>query len=301
MYYILYGFLYCISILPLRVLYIISDAVYVFIYYIIGYRKKVVMDNLTIAFPQKSETEKIKIAKEVYHNFVDTFIEAIKLITTDEAFIRKHVVADYSKIEALYKTGKKCQAHCGHNFNWELVQHIIPISTPYTFLGVYMPIENKAVNKIFYDMRCKTGTVLLAATNMRSEMLPYRNKQYLMGLAADQNPGDPNNAYWLNFFGRPTPFVKGPEKNARANDTVVVFVHFTKIKRGYYELHFEVATQNPNELSEGEITKQYIKYLEEKMTADPGMWLWTHKRWKYKWKPEYSKSWIDTAPMPLAE
>jgi KDO2-lipid IV(A) lauroyltransferase len=125
-----------------------------------------------------------------------------------------------------------------------------------------MPINNKAIDRLFKKIRSKTGSVLLPATKMRTAMLPWRDKQYLLALVADQNPGVPSKGYWLNFFGRPTPFVTGPEKGARANDASVIFIHFTKLRRGYYQAHPELAALEPNSLPEKELTKRYIQYLE---------------------------------------
>jgi Kdo2-lipid IVA lauroyltransferase/acyltransferase len=301
MYYIIYPFFYLLSLLPLGVLHFLGDAIYGIVYHIIQYRKKVVLYNLSIAFPEKNDLEKEQIAREVYHNFIDTFMEAIKLISASEAFIRKRTIADFSILDPLWDKQRVCQAHAGHNYNWELIQHVVPLNTQYPFLGVYMPIKNQVFEKIFYDMRSKTGTVLLRATHMREDILPWRNKPYLIGLVADQNPGDPENAYWLNFFGRPTPFVIGPEKNGKMIDAAIIFVHFTKIKRGYYHLHAKLAFENAAQTEKGEITRAYVRYLEETMRANPGMWLWTHKRWKHAWKSEYAPLWIDDSPMPAAE
>jgi len=129
----------------------------------------------------------------------------------------------------------------------------------------------------------------LPATEMRKAMLPWRDRQYLLALVADQNPGVPSKGYWLNFFGRPTPFVTGPEKGARANSAAVVFIHFTKAKRGYYVAHPELATLDPNSLPETQLTQNYIQYLERVIKTNPEMWLWSHRRWKHEWKPEYGK------------
>jgi KDO2-lipid IV(A) lauroyltransferase len=299
MYYLVYPLLYLLSLLPLRVLHFIGDGIYGIIYHLVKYRKEVVIQNLSRAFPEKSAQEKEKIAREVYHNFIDTFMEAIKLISASPAFIRKHSEVDLSFVNAFWNDKRVCQAHAGHNFNWELIQHVVPLNTPYPFLGVYMPIKNAAFEKIFFDLRSKNGTFLLRATEMRTEILPWRNKPYILGLVADQNPGDPGNAFWLNFFGQPTPFVVGPEKNARLVDAVVVFAHFTKIKRGYYRLHTTVAFEHAAQTEKGDITRAYVKYLEETMRANPGMWLWTHKRWKHAWKPEFAPLWMDNpALMP---
>jgi KDO2-lipid IV(A) lauroyltransferase len=121
---------------------------------------------------------------------------------------------------------------------------------------------------------------------MRKEMLPHRNTQYVIALIADQSPPTPEQTYWVNFFGRPTGFFKGPEKSARLNNFPVVFCHFTRIKRGYYKCHSELATMAPRTLPEGELTKVYAERIESWMKADPEMWLWSHRRWKREWHPD---------------
>jgi KDO2-lipid IV(A) lauroyltransferase len=289
MYYLVYGFLYLVSLLPLRVLYLLSDFTYFIIYRVAGYRKEVVCQNLNIAFPEKTEEEKKLIAKKFYRNFTDNFIETIKLISAGNKFINKHFSIDTEVLHKLYEQGKKCQIHLGHNFNWEIANLAVASLTPYKLLCVYMPINNKAIDRLFMKLRTKTGAILLPATQMRTAMLPYRDEKYLMALVADQNPGIPSNAYWFNFFGRPTPFVKGPEKAARANDCAVIFAYLTKTKRGYYVAHTVLATTEPRTLPETELSKKYVHYLEGVITANPEMWLWTHRRWKHEWKPEYGE------------
>src|SRR6266705_1139704 len=106
MYYLFYGFLYIVSLLPMRVLYFISDALYGLIYYVLGYRKKVVMSNLAIAFPDKTDAERVRIAKKFYHNFIDSFIEVIKLVSAGDAFLRKRFTADVRVLNDLHATGK---------------------------------------------------------------------------------------------------------------------------------------------------------------------------------------------------
>jgi len=289
MYYLVYGILYLISLLPLRILYLLSDFTYFIIYYVTGYRKKVVFENLSIAFPDKTEKQRKEISKKFYLNFTDNFIETIKLISAGKKFINKHFTLDVEIFLKLYEQGKTCQAHLGHNFNWEIANLGMGSLTPYPFLAVYMPVNNQVIDRVLMKLRTKTGAVMLAATQMRTEMLPYRDQKYLIALVADQNPGIPSKAYWLNFFGRPTPFVKGPEKAARANDSAVVFAHITKTKRGYYEAHFQLATKEPRSLPETELSKIYVRYLETVIKANPEMWLWTHRRWKHQWKPEYGE------------
>lgn len=287
MYYVVYGFLYLLSLLPLWVLHRISDLAYVIIYHMLGYRKAVVLHNLSVAFPQKTKAERIRIAKRFYRNFTDTFIEAIKLISANGRFLERHFAFDRSIFDNLFAEGKKCQIHLGHNFNWELGNLAVARGVPHKFLGVYAPIQNKALDRIFRKLRARTGSVLLPANNMRQALLPWRNEVYALGLIADQNPSNPSKAFWLSFFGQPTPFFSGPENGARLADIPVVFCHITKIKRGYYQGHFTLAEEHPATLPKGELTRRYIQFLEEVITASPEMWLWSHRRWKHAWKPEY--------------
>lgn len=293
MYYLVYGFLYLFSLVPIRLLYIFSDAVYGLIYYIIGYRKEVVMNNLTIAFPDKTEEEKIKIAKKFYHNFIDSLIETIKIISASDKFISNHFTGNWEVLNDLHKSGKSCEILMGHTFNWELGNHSVNLNVDYTFLAVYMPITNKTLNRVFLKLRSRGRSKMLAAGNMKEEMIPYRNSQYALGLAADQNPGDPRNAYWLNFFGRPAPFVTGPEKGARARNMPVVFCYIEKHRRGYYNLVLSMGVENPASLPIGAVTVSFVRYLENVIRMQPDMWLWSHKRWKHAWKEEYRSLWVD--------
>ncbi len=289
LYYIVYGLLYTISLMPLKVLYLISDFAYIFLYYLAGYRKDVVFSNLKQAFPDKSEKERKKIAKKFYRNFTDNFIEFIKLISATTDYINHHFYGDYSLPDRIYNEKRRCQVLLAHNFNWEWACLAVGSKVKHFFLVVYMPIGSKLIDRIFMKIRSKTGAIMLPATDMRNAIIPYRNKLYMLGLVADQNPGNPANALWYNFFGKPTPFVRGPESGARRGNTPVLFCKFIKERRGYYKIIFEMGEENPAVSKEGEITNKYVRYLQNFISAYPEMWLWSHRRWKWDWKKEYGE------------
>jgi len=302
MYYLIYGPIYLLSLLPLPVLYLLGDFVYFILYHLIGYRKKVVMNNLLTAFPEKSEAARKRIAKNFYKNFVDTFIETIKLLSANKNFLAAHLtIKNGELIQSLYDQGKRVQVHLGHNFNWEYANAAFAVSTPYTFLGVYMPITNKNFDRMFRKLRSRFGTILIPATDMRKAMLPYRNELYLLGLVADQVPGDVQRAYWIDFFGRPAPFARGPERGARAGGTSVVFAQIYKTKRGHYITEFSLGVDDPASLPEGELTRQYVRFLEGVIRKYPDMWLWSHRRWKRDWKDEYQSNWIGETDLPASK
>jgi len=283
MYRVAYGIFYLLSLLPWRVIYLISDFFYLLVYYVFKYRKKIVMGNLLIAFPEKPDKERVKIAKGFYKQFVDNFIEVIKLISISSEELDKRFKADYETINNIYPSGKNVQILLGHFFNWEFANLAYAKNLKYNFIVVYMPIENKIIDRIFKKMRLRFGTKLVPATDFRKNFAVHSKEQYSLILVGDQNPGNPDNAYWYPFFGKPVPFVKGPEKSSKYDNTAVVLTNFYRIKRGYYQSESKILTLHPKTLPEGEITKQMVAFIEETVKQHPSGYLWSHRRWKWEY------------------
>lgn len=276
----------------MRVLYIFSDGIALLLYYLLAYRKKIVLANLQIAFPDKTVAERKSIAKRFYRNFTDTFIETIKFLSWKLEDINKRFTINPVGLEEAYACQKTVHLVGMHNFNWEFVNWGLVKKVPYPFLGIYMPVGNKAFDKIIADMRSRYGTILVPATNFKTNYLKYANTIHMLASAADQSPGNPSNAYWLNFFDKPTAFVTGVEKGARLNNAAVVFAHFYKTSRGRYHIDTEFVVADPNTLPEGELTRRYVRYIEKCLRQQPDNYLWSHKRWKKEWKEEYRDLWV---------
>jgi KDO2-lipid IV(A) lauroyltransferase len=298
MYYIIYGFLYLISLLPFFILYGISNFAYFILYNVIGYRTAIVKNNLGIAFPEKSEAERKLIAKQFYKNLTDNFIETIKLLSISKKQFAKRAIINLDAVNAIAAKGKNIQLHSGHQMNWEYTHVAIAKNIKIPWLGVYMRINSKAIDRLFLKIRTSGNAVMIATHEIKTKGHSLFKKQYSIGLIGDQNPGDVSTAYWLNFFGRPTPFVTGPDKGAVINNTAVVFIRMRKIKRGYYIFDAEIITENANELKKGELTLLYRDFLEASIRQQPDNYLWSHRRWKYNWSAAHQRKWIDTAPLP---
>lgn len=278
---ILYTFLWVISWLPWFVWYRVSDFLTFLGFYVIRYRKQVVLHNLAIAFPEKTQKERNKIAWNFYRLLMDTVVESIKLITLSKKGVMKKFTGDASIINHIMDKGKNLQVMAMHNFNWEVVNHNISMQLKYPFIGVYMPIANLFFENMMRDIRTRYGTKLIRATKFREEFPEYSNTHHILALVADQSPGDPNKAYWFPFFGKNTPFVTGPEKGARMNRTAVLFGHFYPIKRGHYTFRSKIVTEDASLLPEGELTRMYVEYIEESIRIAPENYLWSHRRWKH--------------------
>jgi KDO2-lipid IV(A) lauroyltransferase len=267
----------------------ISDGLYVLLYYGMKYRKAVVMKNLSIAFPEKSEQERLRIAKDFYHSFIDNFIETIKIVSINKKTLLKRVSMNIEVANDLFASGQNLSMVSGHFFNWEFANLAIAANIKYPLITVYMPVKNIAFDKLMFNLRGKFGAIMVSATNFRHEFVKYARSQFALGLVADQSPGDPNFSYWIPFFTKPVPFVKGPEKLSKSNKSAVVFVHFIKIKRGYYHLDFKLVTTDPKSYADGTLSKELIHLLEGAIHKTPSNYLWSHRRWKWEFSEQYEK------------
>ncbi|MFN8242764.1 MAG: lipid A biosynthesis acyltransferase [Ferruginibacter sp.] len=284
MYYIVYPLLYLVSLLPFFILYGISDAVAFLLHTVFRYRRGVVAGNLAIAFPEKSLAEREAIARKFYQYFTDTFIETIKCISISRKQLEKRNSGNAAFFNQLLAEGRNIYVLGGHQFNWEYGSLFYALHLTIPVTAVYMPIASKALDKIFYDIRTRNGSIFVSATAFKEQMNEMASRQFILALAADQNPGAPQFAYWLKFFGRLTPFVTGPEKGAIRNNAAVVFVNFKKIKRGHYHFEPVLLTGEPQGHPEGTLTCLYRDALEKSIRNDPANYLWSHRRFKFEWK-----------------
>ena len=282
MYSIFYGFFYLISLIPWPVVYLLSDGVAFLLSTILKYRLDVVHHNLAIAFPNKTIQERNQIAKEFYQKFADSFFETIKLISMSDESFKKRFTSNVEILNDIYAKGQNIQIMAGHFFNWEFANWGAAKYGKYPFIGVYMPLSNRYFDHLILDMRKRYGSILIPATKFKNQFHQYASTgKYALALVADQNPGNIKAAFWIPFFGQMTPFVKGPEKSAKLNNTAQVFVHFYSTKRGYYHSQYELLTTSPNYFKDGQLTALYVKILEEKIKQHPANYLWSHRRWRY--------------------
>lgn len=254
------------------------------------------MENLAIAFPEKTQEERIAIAKQFYKNLIDTFLESIKLLSMSDRTFAKRGRMDFTEVKALVAKGKNIQMHSGHQMNWEYGHWAVATQIGIPWVGVYKKIGNAAVDRLFRKLRGKGPTVLVGVHEFKNKGHQVFKGQYALGLIADQNAGKPASGYWLNFFGRPVPFVTGPDIGARKNNPAIVFVKFIKVKRGYYRFENTVVTENGADFKEGEVTRLYRDFLEKTIREDPANYLWTHRRWRRQYRTEYENRWIDNVP-----
>lgn len=285
---ILYPFLWLISILPFRILYFFSDCVYILVYYIIGYRKKTVRENLSIALPHLSKQERHVIEKKFYHHFCDGFFEMIKTMTISDSEIEKRF--KFTNLEVyldMEKRGKSIALLCAHYASYEW---LISMNRKINFKGyaIYKRIRNKHFDKLVRDIRAKFHAHLID-TKETINVIHENQKNDIKGVygfASDQSPKASKAFHWGEFFGVKVPMHTGAEMIAKRMDLNVIFVKVKKIKRGYYEATFVEMVDNPKEIPNYQISDMFLRLVEQQILEAPEYYLWTHKRWKFKGLPE---------------
>jgi KDO2-lipid IV(A) lauroyltransferase len=267
-------------------MYLISDGIYWLVYHVFRYRRTIVSGNLLLAFPEKSEKERIHIAKDFYRQFVDNFIENIKMFSISEKELNKRVTCNYEVMNDLLASGHNVQLQGGHMFSWEFINLGYCANTTYPFIAIYMPLSNKVMDRVMMKMRSRFHPILIPRDNFRYQFHQYARKRYILALIADQNPGDTKHAYWLPYFGTMAPFLAGPERSASLYNSTVVFSTYYQVKRGYYRSEMTVITTQPKGMPKGALTKLFRDYLEEQIRLRPSNYLWSHRRWKWKFDEE---------------
>lgn len=275
--------IHLVSYLPFTLLYALSDFFFLILYYVIGYRRKVVQQNLKNAFPHLDEQKRKEIERKFYHHLCDVFLETTKLISFSEAELKKRVkIKNSERFYELLKEGRNMSVVFGHYHNWEWFAQALPIYIPVTTYGIYKPLHNKIFDKMFYNMRTRHGIVALPMQTSMRTLIKNSSKQYSIAIIADQTPSSSDTNYWTTFLNQHTPIFMGTEKISKHFNNVLVFMDIQQVKRGYLEFEFVILAEDVQSLKEYEITELHTRYLEKRIIEKPEFWLWSHKRWKHK-------------------
>lgn len=250
------------------------------------------MSNLAIAFPKRSPAERERIASQFYKNFVDTFIETIKLLSLSDAQFDKRCTGDFRLINEIAANGRNIQLMGGHQFNWEFTNLLFGRHISIPFIGVVANVENKIFNRIYFKFRARYGTILIPNSSFHRQMIELMKKQYSICLLADQNTW-PGKAYWLNFFGKPVPFIMAPHRTAVKNKPVLIYYNFIKVDRGHYHFQIHEVVENPGTFTPEALALKYRDFLEAIISNQPENYLWSHRRWKHEYNETYNAQWID--------
>lgn len=272
---------YLLGLLPMWILYGISDLARFLVYYVFGYRKSIVFQNLRNSFPEKDEAWIKQIAWKFYQNLFDTILETIAMAVQSKAYYKKHI--HVNNLHLLHDLVKRKQAFvlvCGHLGNWEYAGQGLHLNGVQMDV-IYHPLSSKWFNWFMYTARTRFGLHVIPMQSTLREMIQRKDIPSSVTFLADQTPSA-EGCHWMKFLNQDTPVFMGVEKMAKKFNYPVVYGQIRRAKRGYYELDCEILTNHPKDLPEFEITHQHMQKLEETIRKQPQDWLWSHRRWKHK-------------------
>jgi Kdo2-lipid IVA lauroyltransferase/acyltransferase len=282
-----YGILIPISYLPYSVLYFISDGLYVVIYKVVGYRKEVILQNVTNSFPHKTSGEHLQIVNDFYKHLCDLVVESIKGFTISEAEVKQRMkVINPEYIDRFFDKGQSVILAGGHYNNWELFAVAIDAPIKHKAVALYKPLSNKFFDEKMRSSRSRYGLEMISTKGSRQEFEKTDCLRVII-LGVDQFPGRSTNCYWSTFLNQDTAMIFGTEKYAKEYNYPVLYGRINKVKRGHYAFEFSDAIEEPRQTGYGEITRTINYLLEKDIIARPQYWLWSHKRWKHKRPVDY--------------
>jgi KDO2-lipid IV(A) lauroyltransferase len=277
-----YGVLIPISRLPYPVLYFLSDGLYIIIYKLIGYRKKVVLQNIANSFPDKTSSEQQQIVKGYYKHLCDLVVESIKVFTISDAQVKERfTITNPEYIDRFYDKGQSVILAGGHYNNWELFAVAIDAPIKHKAVAIYKRLSNPFFDDKMRTSRSKYGLKMISTKSARDEFEKEDSLRVII-FGIDQFPSRTMNCYWGQFLNQDTATSFGAEKYAKEYNYPVLSGRINKIKRGYYSFEFTDAIEEPRLTAHGEITRRVNYLLEQDIIAKPEYWLWSHKRWKHK-------------------
>ena len=283
-YIILYPLIWIISKSSFRLIYLFSDFLYLILYHVISYRKKLVRKNLALALPEKTFLERKIIEKKYYKHLSDLFLESFKSLNISEVDIKKrYSFKNIELLDELYKKKKNIILMGGHYASWEWF-FIIDRLTDYKINAIYKKLSNKYFDSLIKKIRSKYNGNLISTKNTFKEILKNTKLKGLniYGFASDQSPKKNKATYWNNFLNNFVPFHTGAEIIAKKYDMAVVYMNVEKLKRGYYLASFELITDKPKKYKDFKITEDFIKLLENQIFKAPEYYTWTHNRFKHR-------------------
>jgi KDO2-lipid IV(A) lauroyltransferase len=275
--------LFIISYLPLRVLYVLFYPFYLFIHYIIKYRKTVTIENLTLSFPEKSHKEILILYKLFQKHLSHIGAEMVKMLSISKKDVEKRYRCVNAEIvNQFYHQGKSVILISSHYNNWEWMVLRLDEMFLHHGIGVGKANSNKLFEKWINKKRTRFGTEVIFADHIREAFEKYHHQNtpcaYMM--LGDQSPNNLKKSYVTTFLNQESCMIYGPEYFAKKYDLPVIYYEVIKTKRGFYELHLELITATPQATATGEIIEKYVQLLEQTIKSAPPHWLWSHRRWK---------------------
>lgn len=265
-------------------MYLLSDILYLTVYHLVGYRRKVVRENIAACFPDKDAAWRRRLERQYYRCMTDMLVEGVyNVFFSTPPFLKLHYrFVNRQLVDRYYEHGQSVVLMSAHLANWEYMVSSLNMQLLHHGIGVGKPLNDKGVAAFITRRRTRYGTQVVDQTDVREHVAFYQEHHVPVALMmlSDQSPSNPHRSYWTTFLGRDTAFLYGAEYFARKYNYPVLYYTVDRVRRGYYEVTFSTLCDDPSAVPQYSIVEQYARRLEDDIRRRPEQWLWSHRRWK---------------------
>ena len=275
----LYRLVYLFGMLPMTFLYGLARLAYWLMFYLFAYRKMVVIQNICRSFPEKKYGEIKLIVEGFYRSFCDNMAEMLRSVSASPRQQTGRIeLVDFERIRRQIGQGRHVIASMGHCGNWEIL-NVIPFMLGIKAYAVYKPLSVRCMDGLFLKIRSRFGMNLVTDKSVVRHLMTNEDPS-LYFVLADQCPAGIDGTSRYQFLHQSTRVFRGVEKLARKTNTGVFYLHVVRTSRGRYRVECKEISTDPSRSGEEEITRNYLRLLEQNIHECPSGWLWSHKRWK---------------------
>lgn len=284
----LLGAVILISRLPLWFWYRVSDVTYLLVFRIFGYRKNIVLANLSASFPNKEAPELQRMMRSFYRHFCDVLIETIKSfsISDQELHNRVHLV-NPEIAEQMIQENRGALLLASHygNFEWMCARLDLMCEGRIPTFAIYNPFSSEIVEYLITYMRERRGLKMYPMKSAMSKAVRHLQEFCLFGFIFDQAPHRGNRLFFTSFLEQTTAFHTSVAKIALRTQAPIYYSDMRKLGRGSYEVEL-IRMETRDFLPENQenihtYTDFQAQQLAKTIQHNPPYWLWSHRRWKY--------------------
>ncbi|MBQ6613542.1 MAG: lysophospholipid acyltransferase family protein [Alistipes sp.] len=253
------------------------------LFFVVRYRRRVVLQNLRHSFPEKSDKEIRRIMRKFYSFLAEIVVDTISLAGAEPSDKEQYIHWENGEEHRERMAGKNWIAMAAHFGCWEYFL-LWTWFAKSQLVGVYHPLKSKVFE--CYYRRLRNFSPNVSQVPMKDTMRFFlRNRDNAAGMAigliSDQSPLLYADTVWYDFLNRKTAFVEGGEKIALKFHLPVYFCYNKRIRAGEYSIRFDEIYDGVEEVAPNEITRRYVERLEAMIKEHPELWLWSHNRWKH--------------------
>lgn len=264
----------------------VARFIYFVLRYVIHYRRKLIIKQLSESFPEKDDKEIKSICNEFYKNLAEVVVCTMNMAGITEEERRSAV--KFNIPDEVRQTVKDrhlviLASHCGF---WEYAQFVGLDLPGYCEIGAYHPLSSKAWDELYLHLRTFEDVIPIPSQKYLRFFIEHKDtgvngKPMMLGMASDQNAPPKGDIHWYNFLNRPTLFFEGGEQLSLKFSLPVVYLSMRRIGLGRYECDVILVHDGYEKVEKHQITERYVRLLENDIRRDPPRWMWSHRRWKY--------------------